>query len=1013
MAYDLACRLSESGAGSYRVRITAPDGVTREHSFAAVDLPQQISAALSSQPLEALSIGTKLFDLLFAGAEPLLDIAAQLAPLGADQLARVMLVIASESLDAFPWELALVGRSGPPFEIVRSVSVQPQLIGQPPALPFRVLLANMGSPHEDTRTFPLRTVLLNIFGDAERLTKVFHPSTLAGANRDELSGVLARSRYEIVHLQVLTQWSSFAGQSAAIDSPGYGAPLTSATLLLLLQSAQTRLLILHLRAEREALQQGAQLANLARGIVAGGGPAVLIMPFDPPDPRGGTVMLSRFYDHIVHDQPLDAALHRARMDLIESNPTPAARAIAARPVLMLGSGAENLLRVSALATDFTRRASVVRHRVGRVTRKMDWLDAHIGIDFSSTRNALAGASERFDQAERIVRGITSWEHEGGGLMPMHEATEAVEESENDLSVLETQLDSTEEVSGRVVNLLFRSETGDVTGLETLAVGKPYWLRMQICRPWRERNIVRNTTPVPEGFIAAHSDEQGIDLDVCLYHMDDGFALEEEAFVLHLPRAPAASNHLDMPLTPKKSGTARLRVAIYYQRNLIQSLMVVAEVASTQTLSGDNANYAEVEFSMADTMLGAEDLRPRTLNLLTNDGGDGTYRIAIRGTDIKLQYTLTGSTAITDVRKALLNICAVLDEKGNPKEDGYRYSDSDNSGDEAKLIADLKVLAPLGFKLYSDLIMVPANWEEQDPLEERLKQPGEIQVSITSSARNVYPWALLYDRKLEIGTDNAVCPVMLKKLTGAAQAGTLQAESCIDGDCRHAADTKMICPLGFWGFRHAVEQLPPNQGKIVDTITAPHNPSFIMAVHQKLAAKEHRAEVERAAGITAQYCDLKSAIGAALKSAKPHFIYFYCHSGRSDHSPWLGVGSSERIVPSDFLAWDTRWKDTTPIVVVNGCHTVDLNPDDLLDFVKTFAWCRAAGVIGTEIAIPESLAREFGTFFVGRFLKGDNKEGDNKVATILRDFRLTLLAKRNVLGLAYSPYCLGDLRLVFS
>ena len=548
----------------------------------------------------------------------------------------------------------------------------------------------------------------------------------------------------------------------------------------------------------------------------------------------------------------------------------------------------------------------------------------------------------------------------------------------------------------------------MTGLETLAVGKPYWLRMQIGKPWRDRNIVRNTTPVPEGFLAAHSDEQGIDLDVCLYNMDDRFSLDKDVFVLHLPRAPGESEELDMPVTPKKVGLARLRVAIYYKRNLIQSLLVVARVARKQTLvPHKDTQHAEIEFSMADTMLGVADLRPRTLNLLTNDGGDGTHRIAIRGTDIKLQYTLTGSTAITGVRAALLNICATLGKDGKPN--GYRYSNVDNSGDEAKLKADLKVLAPLGARLYCDLIMDPANWEEQDPLEEELKKPGEIQVSITSSARNVYPWAMLYDRKLEIGKDNTVCPVMLQKLTGAAQVGALQTQSCIDGGCQHAGDVKTICPLGFWGFRHAVEQLPPNQGKIIDTITAPRDLSFIMAVHQELAGKPHRAEVEKAAEITAQYCDLKSAIGTALKFAKPHLVYFYCHGGRGDNVPWLGVGNDEQIAPTDFYAWrtDKCWEGTNPIVVVNGCHTVDLNPDDLLDFVKTFAWARAAGVIGTEIAIPESLAREFGTFFISRFLKG------GKVATIFRDFRLTLLAKRNVLGLAYSLYCRGDLHLVRS
>ena len=92
------------------------------------------------------------------------------------------------------------------------------------------------------------------------------------------------------------------------------------------------------------------------------------------------------------------------------------------------------------------------------------------------------------------------------------------------------------------------------------------------------------------------------------------------------------------------------------------------------------------------------------------------------------------------------------------------------------------------------------------------------------------------------------------------------------------------------------------------------------------------------------------------------------------------------------------------MIINGCHTVDLSADDILDFVKVFSWCQAAGVIGTEVSIPASLAREFGRYFVAHFNNGE------KVAPILRDLRLSLLAKWNVLGLCYAPYCHGDLHL---
>ncbi|HWW85896.1 MAG TPA: hypothetical protein VNZ26_20000, partial [Vicinamibacterales bacterium] len=613
------------------------------------------------------------------------------------------------------------------------------------------------------------------------------------------------------------------------------------------------------------------------------------------------------------------------------------------------------------------------------------------------------------RAEQITRDITDWSSESRGLMPLHEAKKAADEGQRELQNVEREIERSEESSARVVNLCFLRDRKPVPGHEPLLRDMQYELRLQISRPWRDRSIVRDARPLPDHYLDAHSDEQGINLDVCLY--TDDFSLPAgDVFPLWLPRAPAASNHLDIMLTPKRVGSARLRVCIYYCQNLIQSLAVVARVSARSTKPRRGANYAEVEFSMSDTLLGIEQLPPRTMNFLTNDNGDGTHKIAIRGTGIKLQYTLTSSTAISDVRKTLLSICADVDKDGKlTRPTRYHYSDDDNSGDESKLVGDLKELAAVGEKLYTDLITEPANWDEQDPLELALKQPGEIQISITRSARNVYPWALLYDRKLESGPGIDVCPVMLKKLTSVDQPVKLYSNSCADGGCPHTSEVKIVCPLGFWGFRHAIEQLPPNQGRVVDRITAHQPPSFIMGVHQELAGKIHRAEVEKEAGLTATYCDLKAAISTALKSTKPHVVYFYCHGGRSSRAPWLGVGDDEQIAPGDFRTWDTNkhWLDTTPIVVVNGCHTVDLNPDDLLDFVKMFAWCRAAGVIGTEIAIPESLAREFGRFFVGRFANGE------KVAAIFREFRLTLLIKRNVLGLSYTPYCHGDLHLVLN
>jgi hypothetical protein len=1007
MASTLFCRLSKADSGGYRISLTLPDGRNFERFLADTDLARLTASGFPSPPVMAGPSGADFFNSVFGGAEPMIfDIIAQ-APAQPDRLARVLLEIADRELDYLPWELAMLGTPGQiAFEVVRSVPVSPQLAGKVPTLPFRVMVANMGAPHEETPTFPLRSVLLRTFDDPERLTKVFHPTTLAGIGRDELIGVLSQSRYEIVHLQVLTDWLD--ARLGMIAAPSEGPPLVGSALLPLLQRAQTRLLILHLRRTPDDPEQARQLLDIARDIVEGGGPAVFVVPFDHPDPGGGTVMLNRLYDQIVHDQPLDAAVHLARVFSLTTQMATQPWldwAIPMRPTLMLGQDAENLLRISPVAVDLLERTRSIRQRVLALSHQLQRLNSQTALDLTGTSDILVNAQGMFDRAERIALDIKDWQSESRGLMPLYDAVQAADQGSRELERVEPEIERAEESSARVVNVSFVGSSGYVPGDEPLLLDAIHWLRLQISGPWGTRSIVRNPRPLPDHYLDAHSDATGIYLDVCVY-TEDFLLPGGDAFPLWLPRAPAASNHLDIAVIPKSAGIARLRLCVYYSYNLVQSLAVVALVSTGPITQVEAANYAEVEFSMADTLLGIELLPPRTINLLTNDNGDGTHKIVIHGPGIKLEYTVTGSRAITDARKTLLAICADVDKEGRPTK--YHYSDDDNSGDEHKLIADLKELADLGRTLYGDLITDPANWAAEDPLEQALKQPGEIQISVTHAARIIYPWALLYDRKLESGPGTVVCPLMLEKLAGPGQPD-YRINSCLDGGCPHTSDLKTICPLGFWGFRHAIEQLPPNQGRVVDEIVTHRPPIFFMAVHQELEGKLHRAEIEKKAELTADYYDLKAAISTAVRATHPHVVYFYCHGGHDARVPWLGVGDGEQIIPDDFRAWETNkhWRTTTPLVVVNGCHTVDLTPDDLLDFVKVFAWSQAAGIIGTEIAIPQSLAREFGRYFMRRFVNG------RKVAEILRDFRLTLLAKRNLLGLAYTPYCRGDLHLVLN
>ena len=62
------------------------------------------------------------------------------------------------------------------------------------------------------------------------------------------------------------------------------------------------------------------------------------------------------------------------------------------------------------------------------------------------------------------------------------------------------------------------------------------------------------------------------------------------------------------------------------------------------------------------------------------------------------------------------------------------------------------------------------------------------------------------------------------------------------------------------------------------------------------------------------------------------------------------------------------------------------------------------MIGTEVALEQGLASYFMEHFLGRFVGGAT------VGHALRDARWHLLGRGNVMGLAYTPYCLSSLRI---
>jgi hypothetical protein len=150
---------------------------------------------------------------------------------------------------------------------------------------------------------------------------------------------------------------------------------------------------------------------------------------------------------------------------------------------------------------------------------------------------------------------------------------------------------------------------------------------------------------------------------------------------------------------------------------------------------------------------------------------------------------------------------------------------------------------------------------------------------------------------------------------------------------------------------------------------------------------------------------------------PEIAYFLCH-GEYDATkvePYLGIGlrdasPAHRVYPNELLAWARtpprkQWWDRRPLIFINGCHTSALMPNDILSFVETFGILGASGVIGTEISIRLPVATEIGESLLRKIAKGAS------VGEAMYQVRWEMANKGNLLGLAYTPYCLADLHTV--
>ncbi|VAW33028.1 hypothetical protein MNBD_CHLOROFLEXI01-4191, partial [hydrothermal vent metagenome] len=259
-------------------------------------------------------------------------------------------------------------------------------------------------------------------------------------------------------------------------------------------------------------------------------------------------------------------------------------------------------------------------------------------------------------------------------------------------------------------------------------------------------------------------------------------------------------------TMSEGGYGRLRCNIYYKHTLVQSHLIVACVDPNPAERPYRMLWHTMDYTLSKSLDGEQLVAMGTniLSIMVNDNGNGSHGFRFMGGKAyKNDATLTAG-AITQLQawtRGALRKAAWGDEE--PYKEGKKYQYGDKL-DLKKLQTDLLSMARNGFRAFDALIgpLVGDADKVWDVMDWMVK-PGQVQIATKEAAQLVIPAAMFYDYPFLDGNaakDYTICPTFLDAL---AEDKSLEECVCFQGNCPSYDDELVVCPSGFWGFRHSL------------------------------------------------------------------------------------------------------------------------------------------------------------------------------------------------------------------
>ncbi len=824
-----------------------------------------------------------------------------------------------------------------------------------------------------------------------------------------------------------------------------------------------RLLVLH---DVAAAVPAYLAADLVAAGLAAGADAVLAVSFAEEAADAGA-FFPTFYRRILQNWPLDRCLQAA----LAASAT--AGALPGGWIMGLRQGGE--LRLLLTGTLVEARAALQPGVEPLWANDLSRRPARLVDDWR--RDLTRGQAEEWQAVAHDVSAAgydTTFDDQLAGLQRVVAARREMRAAETKGAIRERALEAlagatpaeVEQSAVRLTNLwLTRDAGGDqlVAADQALRVGERYRLRIAI-GPRRVGALGAEAFP-EEALSRAFEGRDRLSLQVVVFAPGRDFELPVRQAVLSLPRV-GASDEAVLALTPLRAGRLRLRVAIYHRNVLLQSLQCQVDAAD-QASGAATPMCCLLDYVASPDLALLDELPAPAVTLFTNQAAEGTHWVGVYadagapGEDLASgrMRTFHGEDL---ARRAgeLRGVLAAVEGDRTYSYDAPVFGPGAAADSGAAALTRreeyLLRLALAGWELYHHLFLADGDPDDRPArarFQEALAAPGIISVARCNREDATLPWAALYRLPLdEEAGPPGLCPVWRAQLAanvwGAAgdlaivndllddpQACRAQAECPLSGEA--AATT--VCPFGFWGMLHQMEQplqqvtpTPPDEvppelrrpgySQEVRLRRDPGPLRLAMGVYLGLRdADQHCGEIKALVpgGELSVDCeDDRNRLLAMMRAGGWPIYYFYCHgvmhaggSGIERFGLKLGTAgdpgyiTAANIVP-DEIPWvdRSRPEQMAPLVVLNACETLALTPEVINDLMSTLRTAGALGVVGTEIKVWTQLARPFGCRVLADLLAGRSM-GEAFLAA-----RRHLLRQLNPLGLAYTLNAPASLHL---